>query len=322
MSPPDETADAPYATRIPADISRPDRLLGPFTARQTAILAIAGLVLYGGWWATRPFMAPLAYVFLVIPIAGAVAALALGHREAIGLDRFLFAALAHTRTQGRRVHAPEGVPPLPVVVPSRWATAAGPPPAAMRMPYDGITADGVLDLDGDGEAAMATCSTVNFELRSAAEQQGLTAAFARWLNSLTGPTQLLVRCHRIDLTPLADTLQQEAAALPHPALEQAARAHAEFLADLAMSGNLLGQQIVLVAREEASVPGVRRHAGAGRARQRVAEAARALAAAEITAAPLDAGQCAELVSAACNPDTPTPTPTSTPSQATSEGGLA
>lgn len=230
MNQPDEAADAPYATRIPADISRPDRLLGPFTARQSAILAVAALVLYGGWWATRPAMAPLAYAALMVPIAGAVAALALGRREGISLDRFLLAALRHARTPKRRVHAPEGVPPLPVVVPDRWAQAAGPPPAAMRMPYDGITAEGVLDLGGEGKAAVATCSTVNFELRSTAEQQGLTAAFARWLNSLTGPTQLLVRCHRIDLAPLADTLQQDAAALPHPALEQAARAHADFLA--------------------------------------------------------------------------------------------
>jgi hypothetical protein len=316
MNQPDEAPDAPYATRIPADISRPDRLVGPFTARQTVILAVAGLVLYGGWWAMRPVVAPLVYTALVVPVAGAVAALALGRREGIGLDRFLLAALAHGRTPKRRVHAPEGVPPLPAIVPDRWAKAAGPPPAAMRMPYYGITPDGVLDLGGKGKAAVATCSTVNFELRSAAEQQSLTAAFARWLNSLTGPTQLLVRCHRIDLAPLADTLHQDAAALPHPALEQAARAHADFLADLATGGNLLGRQIVLVAREDAAAHRVGHHAGEGRVTQRVHEAARALTAAEITVTPLDAEQSAALVSAACNPDTPTN------AESGSEGGLA
>ncbi|MFF2811803.1 PrgI family protein [Streptomyces sp. NPDC058000] len=306
MAAPDAPTDAPYTTRIPADISRPDRLLGPFTARQTAILAAAAAVLYGGWWATRPFMAPLVYVVLAAPIAGAVAALALGHREGIGLDRFLLAVLAHARTPKRRVHAPEGVPPLPTIVPARWTKAAGPPPAAMRMPYDGIVPEGVLDLGSEGSAAMATCSPVNFELRSVAEQQGLTAAFARWLNSLTGPTQLLVRSHRIDLTPLADTLQHNAAALPHPALEAAALAHADFLADLAASGNLLGRQILLVAREESPMPSVMRNAGTGRALQRLDEAARTLAPAEITVTPLDGPRSARLVHAACNPETPTP----------------
>lgn len=106
--------------------------------------------------------------------------------------------------------------------------------------------------------------------------------------------------------PLADVLQQDAAALPHPALERAARAHADFLADLATGGDLLGRQIVLVAREEAAAHGMWRHAGEGRVLQRVAEAARALGAAEITVTPLDAEQSAELVSAACNPDSPAP----------------
>lgn len=304
MNGPDAPSDAPSAIRIPADISRPDRLLGPFTARQTAILTGAALVLYGGHWATRPFMPPLAYVIMVIPVAGAVAALALGRREGIGLDHFLTAALAHARAPKRRVHAPDDVASLPAVVPARWAKAQGPLPAALRMPYAGITPDGVLDLGRDGKAAVAMCSTVNFELRSVAEQQGLTAAFARWLNSLTGSTQLLVRCHRIDLAPLADALQHDAATLPHPALEQAARAHADFLTDLAMSGNLLGRQIVLIAREEAAAHGIRRNAGEGRAIQRLHEAVRALAAAEITVTPLDAERSADLVSAACNPDTP------------------
>lgn len=314
MDPSDVTADTLYATRIPADISRPDRLLGPFTARQCALLATAAAVLYGVWWATRPFMAPLAFAALVVPVAGAVAALVLGRREGIGLDRFALAALAHARTRGRRVHAPEGVPRLPEVVPARWAKTAGPQPAAMNMPYAGISEGGVLDLRGAGTAALATCSTINFELRSPAEQQALTAGFARWLNSLTGPAQVLVRCHRIDLAPLAEGLQQDAAGLPHPTLEQAARDHAVFLADLAATGALIGRQIVLVARESQAAHG--RRGGQGRVVQRIDEAARALAGAELAVTPLDGEQSAQLITAACNPDTlipPAVTPGGEPS---------
>ncbi|MEU3962948.1 PrgI family mobile element protein [Streptomyces buecherae] len=302
----DQSTDTTYATRIPSDISRSDRLLGPFTARQCGILAIAALVLYGGWWASRPFMAPLAYVILAIPIAGATAALALGSREGVGLDRFLVAGLAHARARGQRVDAPEGVPPLPAVVPGRWSSAAGPPPAAMRMPYEGITADGVLDLKREGKAALATCSTVNFELRSAGEQQSLTAGFARWLNSITGPVQILVRSHPVDLATLAEALQERAAGLPHPALERAARAHADFLTRLVTGGNVLGRQVVLVTREEAAAHGGRRGAGEARVVQRVAEATRALTSAEITVRPLDARQSVQLVAAACNPESYAP----------------
>ena len=58
-----------YAVRIPADLSRPDRVLGPLTARQSSILAVAGVVLWLGYQAACPFMAPLAYLAMVAPIS-------------------------------------------------------------------------------------------------------------------------------------------------------------------------------------------------------------------------------------------------------------
>ncbi|MFJ9174916.1 PrgI family protein [Streptomyces sp. NPDC102360] len=306
--------DMVTAVKIPSDISRSDKILGPLTARQAALLTVVALILYGGYWASRPFMAPLAYLALITPVAGVAGAIVLGSREGIGLDRFALAALAHARTPKRRVHAPEGVPPLPALVDRSLAKSAGPPPTAMRMPYDGVTPAGVLDLGPEGVAALATCSTVNFDLRSGAEQQALTAAFARWLNSLTGPAQLLVRCHRIDLAPLANQLQHEAPALPHPALEDAARAHAAFLTQLAAVGDLLARQIVLVAREPKPAQTARRHSGAaaGRAEQRLNEAARTLAPADVTVRALDAPAVTHLIQAACNPDTPTPASAPTP----------
>jgi hypothetical protein len=51
-----------------------------------------------------------------------------------------------------------------------------------------IAPDGVIGL-GSAGAAVAAVSTVNFALRSPGEQDALTAAYGRWLNSLTGPVQ-------------------------------------------------------------------------------------------------------------------------------------
>ncbi|MFE0135839.1 PrgI family protein [Streptomyces sp. NPDC059037] len=59
--------------KIPADVAKSDQVLGPLTARQTAIFATTALVLYGGYWASRPFMAPLTYVVLVASVAVVVA---------------------------------------------------------------------------------------------------------------------------------------------------------------------------------------------------------------------------------------------------------
>ncbi|RVU28997.1 PrgI family protein [Streptomyces antnestii] len=283
------------SARIPADVSKSDQVLGPLTARQAAILAVAGLLLYGGYWVSRPFMAPLAYLALVAPVALVVTVIAVGRRDGIGMDRLLLAAVRFHRTPKRRVPAPEGVRPLPSLVPGAWRAQDGRKPAALRMPCREVSDTGVLDLGNEGRSALAVCSTINFHLRTGGEQQALTEAFARWLNALTGPTQILVRAHRLDVAPLVAELTDEAPQLPHPALEQAALAHADFLDQLAAERDLLTRQVLLVAREPSP-------SGGGRAGRRLTEAARALEGAEITVTALDAEAAAHTLRLAADPD--------------------
>ncbi|WP_049578599.1 PrgI family protein [Streptomyces sp. SBT349] len=284
--------------RIPADVEREDRILGPLTARQTALIGAGGLLLYAGYWSLRAWVGPLAYLALITPIAGVLAGVALGTREGIGMDRFLLAALRHGRQPKRMVHAPEGVPPLPGFLdPSLKRQCSAPAPA--QLPCQGVDESaGVLDLGVEGRAAVASCSTVNLRLRNGAEQQALVAGFARWLNSLTGPAQILLRTHPVDLTPAAEHLRQQANTLPHPALTATAHAHASFLADLA-HGQLPARQLLLAVREPAA------SAAAGRrAVQRLAEAADVLATADIDARALSGRETAWVIRAACNPEPP------------------
>jgi hypothetical protein len=286
-----EDGDAAYSTRIPADIARPDRILGPLTTRQALILAgTAGLLLLG-YYATRAFLLPLAYAAMVAPIATVITALALGRRDGISMDRFALAALVFWRSPKRYVNAPENIPNLPDIVPTPLAQQAQPTPAVLALPCDQLLDPGILDLGQDGYAAVAACSTVNFDLRSAAEQQALASGFARWLNSLTGPAQILIRAHRLDIQPLIEQLTQAAPGLPHPALEHSALAHADFLHELATGNDLLTRQALLVVREPAATPtGHRVATGPVRVRHRLTEAARALTTAEITTTALDAEQ--------------------------------
>src|SRR5262249_43141777 len=87
-------------------------------------------------------------------------------------------------------------------------------------------------------AVVCAASTVNFGLLSPAERAGLVAGFAGWLNSLTGPVQILINADRIDLAPLIRQLAEDAPGLPDPALEEAALAHARWLAELAATRDL------------------------------------------------------------------------------------
>ncbi|MEU7140426.1 PrgI family mobile element protein [Nocardia sp. NPDC046473] len=243
------------ATRIPADVDRPDRLIGVFTARQVAILAITGLAVYLGWMLTRAWVSAPLFVACAVPIGTAVAAGALTTRDGLSGDRLLFAAISHRLRPSRLVNA-DALNPAP-----RWLTAraashrdcggAQPLSAAdLRLP-EAVTGNGevgVIDLGADGLAVIALAGTVNLSLRTPAEQDALVAQLGGWLHTLRQPVQILIRATRLDLTGRITALRSGAAQMS-PELAEAAYSHAAHLAELAATEDLLHRQVLLVWRE-------------------------------------------------------------------------
>jgi hypothetical protein len=295
--------EVPEPVPVPADVDMPDKVLAGMTARQTAIAAVAALAVWAGYLATRRLMPVPAYAALAAPVAVAAVALITGQRDGLTLDRLLAAAWRQSRAPRQLVTAPEGVP-----APPGWAAppAPQPPPPAVLVPlWRRIAANGVIGLDAGSAAAVAAVSTVNFALRSPAEQDALASAYGRWLNSLTGPVQVLVRAGRADLSAAVAALRETAPGLPHPALEQAALEHAGFLEGLATERDVLTRQALLVIREPGH--GAGRAGGgtaAGRALQRAGEAARLLAGADLQVSVLDGGQVTALLAACADPAGP------------------
>jgi PrgI family protein len=294
--------DLPEPVPIPADVEQPDKVLAGLTTRQVAIAAVAAVIIWAGWLIARRVMPLPAFAALAAPVGVAATALVLGQRDGLTLDRLLAAAWRQSRAPRRLVTAPEGIPPAPA-----WAVPHGPQPplpAALAPLWRHVSADGVIGLGTAGAAAVAAVSTVNFALRSPAEQDALAAAYGRWLNSLTGPAQVLIRAGRADLTGAVAGLREAAPALPHPALEQAALEHAGFLEQLATGRDVLTRQALLVIREPSH--GTARAGGtaAARALQRAGEAARLLAAADLQVSVLDGGQVTAVLAACADPGAP------------------
>jgi len=325
--------------RIPADVDMQDRVLGPLTARQLAVLAAAGAALYLVWLATRAFLPIPLFVAFAVPVGAASAMLALGKRDGVPLDKLVLAAIRQRLAPRHRVAAPEGVRPAPA-----WLTAnvdretgrrhrSSQPepvsPSALRLPAEAVTETGVVDLGVDGLAVVAVASTVNFALRTPAEQEALVASFGRYLHSLTASVQVLVRTERLDLSAQIAGLRERAGGLPHPALEAAAIEHADYLVQLGQESDLLRRQVLLVLREPLAttvppdglggpgplamlrarrtqavehVDGAARRAAESRLVRRLTEVVELLSPAGITVTPLDAGQATAVLASACNPD--------------------
>ena len=294
--------EVPDPVPIPADVERPDKILAGLTARQVAIAAVGAVIIWVGWVAARHVLSLPAFAVLAAPAGLAATALVIGERDGLPLDRLLAAAWRQARSPRRLVTAPEGIP-----APPAWAAPPGPqppPPAVLAPLWQHVAPDGVIGLGSAGAAAVAAVSTVNFALRSPGEQDALAAAYGRWLNSLTGPVQILIRAGRADLSAAVAALRDAAPALPHPALEQAALEHAGFLENLAAERDVLTRQALLILREPGHGTGRPGGTAAGRALQRAGEAARLLSGANLQVQVLDGGQVTALLAACADPAAP------------------
>lgn len=319
---------------IPSDVDREDRIVGPLTARQVAILSVAALLLYAGWWASHAILPLGAYLVLALPVGAVVFVAVTVHRDGMSLDRLALAGLRHALQPARMVASTEAPAPAPAWLTAVASQAEQPATSRLEMPASEVDEAGVVDLGTEGLAMLAACSTVPFNLRTVGEQHALLAAFGRYLHSLTAPVQILVRALPLDLSGQIHDLHEHAEALPHPALREAALDHAEHLEALGRNTQLLRRQVLLIAREphpntapetttrllgrllprsqrsavSSHTPlsdGARR-AAAARLDRRLGEASDLLSPAGITVTPLAPRQARAVLGAATHPDSPVP----------------
>ena len=92
------------------------------------------------------------------------------------------------------------IPAAPAWAPQPSGAPPGIVPSVLRLPAESVTLDGVIHLGGPTTAVMIAATTVNIGLRTGDEQWALLGAYGRWLNSLTGPVQIVISAQRVDLS--------------------------------------------------------------------------------------------------------------------------
>jgi hypothetical protein len=233
--------------RVPADIDREDQLVFGLSARQLCILAVAAASSWLFYTALDAIVATPVAAACAAPFVVLGAWLALGQRDGLTADRFAVTLLRHLRSPHRLVPMSDDNVPA-------YAQRAfdGKRLAALELPVRGISSEGGLDLGPEGVAMLARVDPVNFTLRSPDEQQVLVAGFARFLNALHEPIQVVVRSERAELGALAEEIRHAAPSLPHPGLEAAARSHASFIDDLSRQHTVLRREVLLTTRSTGS----------------------------------------------------------------------
>ncbi len=242
--------EAPVRARIPADLDAPDRIAFGLTVRQAAVLAATAAPLYVAWQQLAGRVPVPVLAAVTVPVAAAAAVVALGRRDGVPLDAWLLAAVVHHRTPAPpRPHPPDGHPGVGATGPTRpdhdtdrsgtgrtarGAAAAGLGHRRGRHPHHGIE-----------QVALVAATTVTANLNTPTEQAAQVAAYARWLNALTGPVQIVISARRLDLGTRAERIAEQAHDLDSPALASAAVDYAWFLLDLLETHDPLERTITI-----------------------------------------------------------------------------
>lgn len=281
------------AVRIPADVDRDDRVMARLTARQLLVLAAgaATVALLLDGLAER--VPQPALVAVCAPPALVSLALAFGRMDGLSGDRIAALWLRRWRRPSALVPVPGGIPEDTLRLRSRRI-------GALSLGVEGVRDEGLVDLGPAGSALVCRSSSLNFGLRTLEEQQALVGTVAAWLNSLNAPVQILVRAERVDVAAVVEELEATAPSLPHPDLEQAAREHASFLAELASRRDVLRREVLLVFRDVAQPTS----AVAASLRRRADDAAAALGGAGVVVQPLDRTAAMATLARAADPDCP------------------
>lgn len=68
--------------------------------------------------------------------------------------------------------------------------------------------DGMVIMKDGSFRAVVACQSINFDLMSSQEREGVEFSYQNFLNSLNFKTQILIRSRRVDITPYIDRLSE------------------------------------------------------------------------------------------------------------------
>ena len=103
----------------------------------------------------------------------------------------------------------------------------------------------VVMRDGSFRAVVA-CKSINFDLMSAREREGVEYSYHSFLNALTFPIQILVRSQRVDIEPYLNRLAEIQVAQDNMLLSDLMEDYINFIDSLSRSANIMDKSFFIV----------------------------------------------------------------------------
>lgn len=106
--------------------------------------------------------------------------------------------------------------------------------------------DGILQLPSDQYRAVLELSSVNFELKSEAEQDALIETYQSFLNSLSTPLQIVVRVREMDMDKYLEEFRKKSDKEESTVYKNQITNYTEFVAKLITKNKILSRHFYVV----------------------------------------------------------------------------
>lgn len=106
--------------------------------------------------------------------------------------------------------------------------------------------DGILVLPGNQYRLVIETSSINFELKSEAEQDVLIEGFQNFLNSLPCPLQMLIRVREVDIDRYLDQISYSKKSEKEKVYKDQIENYSEFIKDLVSGNKILSRRFYVV----------------------------------------------------------------------------
>ncbi len=156
----------------------------------------------------------------------------------------------------QQASAPVAMPPQPVPLPGQPAAAGqAAPEAPKQAPPQNTTQrsllfseirDGMIIMADGSFRAVVACESINFDLMSSREREGVEYSYQNFLNSLSFDVQILIQSRRVDIAPYIDKLEGIRRSQDNMLLNVLMDDYLTFIEQLAQEANIMDKKFFIV----------------------------------------------------------------------------
>lgn len=141
--------------------------------------------------------------------------------------------------------APQAIPQQPATTATTPQKNSNPSSAQNSLLFSEMRDNMIIMNDGSFRAVIE-CQSINFDLMSSREREGIEFSYQNFLNSLHFPVQVLIRSRRVDIGPYLDRLLEIRRSQDNMLLNVLMDDYINFIDVLAQEANIMDKRFYIV----------------------------------------------------------------------------